>query len=185
MTRRSWFCGCIEFSQSSNPAYPGGFWVGSAYCGPVPQAHHHAGNLQFLPGDNVLRFRKTGCQRSSTHRTNNAPRSTVSTLSPTLARCVHLTHVTSMTSCWRSCFPEFLPPYRTVKSWELNSLQNPTACLGEIRGGDDAKVSVPKDWSTNDMNWSGRRDLNSGPPAPKAGALPGCATPRHEVLNRF
>src|SRR5215469_18131518 len=28
--------------------------------------------------------------------------------------------------------------------------------------------------------WSGRPDLNRGPPAPKAGALPGCATPRHE-----
>jgi hypothetical protein len=28
--------------------------------------------------------------------------------------------------------------------------------------------------------WSGRGDLNSRPPAPKAGALPGCATPRHE-----
>src|SRR5208337_4944688 len=27
-------------------------------------------------------------------------------------------------------------------------------------------------------NWSGRADLNRGPPAPKAGALPGCATPR-------
>src|SRR5438874_7868819 len=26
--------------------------------------------------------------------------------------------------------------------------------------------------------WSGRRDLNSRPPAPKAGALPGCATSR-------
>src|ERR1700690_3461762 len=26
--------------------------------------------------------------------------------------------------------------------------------------------------------WSGRADLNRGPPAPKAGALPGCATPR-------
>ena len=26
--------------------------------------------------------------------------------------------------------------------------------------------------------WSGRRDLNSRHPAPKAGALPGCATPR-------
>ena len=25
---------------------------------------------------------------------------------------------------------------------------------------------------------SGRRDLNPGPPAPEAGALPGCATPR-------
>src|SRR5580704_617224 len=29
--------------------------------------------------------------------------------------------------------------------------------------------------------WSGRPDLNRRPPAPKAGALPGCATPRHEV----
>src|SRR5579859_4250410 len=28
------------------------------------------------------------------------------------------------------------------------------------------------------MDWSGRADLNRGPPAPKAGALPGCATPR-------
>ena len=30
--------------------------------------------------------------------------------------------------------------------------------------------------------WSGRADLNRGPPAPKAGALPGCATPRHKSL---
>jgi site-specific DNA recombinase len=29
-------------------------------------------------------------------------------------------------------------------------------------------------------DWSGRADLNRGPPAPKAGALPGCATPRHD-----
>src|ERR1035441_10096335 len=27
-------------------------------------------------------------------------------------------------------------------------------------------------------HWSGRGDLNARPPAPKAGALPGCATPR-------
>jgi hypothetical protein len=33
--------------------------------------------------------------------------------------------------------------------------------------------------------WSGRPDLNRGPPAPKAGALPGCATPRHEVHYLF
>ena len=38
---------------------------------------------------------------------------------------------------------------------------------------------------TREMFWSGRRDLNSGPPAPKAGALPGCATPRHELLYSF
>src|SRR5579863_1028590 len=39
--------------------------------------------------------------------------------------------------------------------------------------------------------WSGRGDLNARPPAPKAGALPGCATPRHlcsfdsKLLSRF
>jgi hypothetical protein len=27
-------------------------------------------------------------------------------------------------------------------------------------------------------DWSGREDLNLRPPAPQAGALPGCATPR-------
>jgi hypothetical protein len=31
----------------------------------------------------------------------------------------------------------------------------------------------------NSLVWSGRGDLNARPPAPKAGALPGCATPRH------
>src|SRR5438552_17383405 len=33
--------------------------------------------------------------------------------------------------------------------------------------------------------WSGRPDLNRRPPAPKAGALPGCATPRHEMLSHY
>src|ERR1700738_15632 len=28
------------------------------------------------------------------------------------------------------------------------------------------------------LHWSGRQDSNLRPPAPKAGALPGCATPR-------
>ena len=31
-------------------------------------------------------------------------------------------------------------------------------------------------------NTSGREDLNLRPPAPKAGALPGCATPRKTAL---
>ena len=31
---------------------------------------------------------------------------------------------------------------------------------------------------TRGLSWSGRPDLNRRPPAPKAGALPGCATPR-------
>jgi hypothetical protein len=35
-------------------------------------------------------------------------------------------------------------------------------------------LGVPK----SAFPWSGREDLNLRPPAPKAGALPGCATPR-------
>src|SRR5438128_11113916 len=34
-------------------------------------------------------------------------------------------------------------------------------------------------------NWSGREDLNLRPPAPKAGALPGCATPRQKRTGVF
>src|SRR5215467_14470285 len=35
------------------------------------------------------------------------------------------------------------------------------------------------------IRWSGRRDSNSRPPAPHAGTLPGCATPRDvEVYQR-
>src|SRR5438132_1874126 len=34
------------------------------------------------------------------------------------------------------------------------------------------------------VNWSGREDLNLRPPAPKAGALPGCATPRRPAACR-
>ena len=33
-------------------------------------------------------------------------------------------------------------------------------------------------WNVRRRHWSGRLDLNQRPPAPKAGALPGCATPR-------
>jgi site-specific DNA recombinase len=39
--------------------------------------------------------------------------------------------------------------------------------------------------SAKNEEWSGRPDLNRGPPAPKAGALPGCATPRREVRDSF
>src|SRR5712691_7065868 len=33
-----------------------------------------------------------------------------------------------------------------------------------------------------EVYWSGRADSNRGPPAPKAGALPGCATPRQNQV---
>jgi hypothetical protein len=36
-----------------------------------------------------------------------------------------------------------------------------------------------------DSKWSGHADLNCGPPAPKAGALPGCAMPRQNYMSCF
>ena len=39
--------------------------------------------------------------------------------------------------------------------------------------------------SSERCRWSGREDLNLRPPAPKAGALPDCATPRLGVHSLF
>jgi hypothetical protein len=41
------------------------------------------------------------------------------------------------------------------------------------------EYKMPFKLIAENQDWSGRADLNRGPPAPKAGALPGCATPRH------
>ena len=50
------------------------------------------------------------------------------------------------------------------------------------KGGHDAdgskSFSLLEFKKSEEEDWSGRADLNRGPPAPKAGALPGCATPR-------
>src|SRR5882762_6670353 len=143
MTRRSWFCGCIEFSQSSNPAYPGGFWVGGAYCGPVPQAHHHAGNLQFLPGDNVLRFRKlaaSACQRTELIMRREA-------------RFPHFPPTCKMRPLNSRHFNDFLLalllpgvfaalPYSEVMG--IEQLAKSDRLLRSNSRGDDAKVSVPQ-----------------------------------------
>jgi hypothetical protein len=42
-------------------------------------------------------------------------------------------------------------------------------------------LPVPRDFTFE--KWSGRQDSNLRPPAPKAGALPGCATPRSTDLD--
>jgi hypothetical protein len=49
---------------------------------------------------------------------------------------------------------------------------------------ENSEAHVGENWRFQNVllqksQWSGRADLNRGPPAPKAGALPGCATPRH------
>ncbi len=60
-----------------------------------------------------------------------------------------------------------------VVAWNLIPREN---CCPPTPIGYDATVFVLHFVANED--WSGRRDLNSRLPAPKAGALPGCATPR-------
>ncbi len=55
------------------------------------------------------------------------------------------------------------------------------------RAGDHRRRQGPSDAESRGApgggKWSGRADLNGRPPAPKAGALPGCATPRPAYLT--
>jgi hypothetical protein len=74
---------------------------------------------------------------------------------------------------------------RTCADFENGSLSKSDDSLANFSHPADQKGvdgGFNKLKKTREMFWSGRPDLNRGPPAPKAGALPGCATPRHELL---
>jgi hypothetical protein len=59
--------------------------------------------------------------------------------------------------------------------------------LEPLTYGLEVRCSVPLSYRRVALRfgvvWSGREDLNLRPPAPKAGALPGCATPRRLVRS--
>ena len=60
---------------------------------------------------------------------------------------------------------------------------------GEARTHDPLlrrQMLYPTELRADTFFWSGRRDSNSRHPAPKAGALPGCATPRRlQIIWNF
>src|SRR6516164_8483742 len=71
--------------------------------------------------------------------------------------------------------------------WNRGSAHSSRSCQPSCGGNSDrvpAKSTTVQQWHmcpgklTYSNHWSGREDLNLRPPAPKAGALPGCATPR-------
>src|SRR5262245_47192927 len=63
---------------------------------------------------------------------------------------------------------------------------NRTARAGSDRHSASSKSAPATIASYNpEVKWSGRLDSNQRPPAPKAGALPGCATPRYQPLRFY
>ena len=82
------------------------------------------------------------------------------------------------------------PPARRVKSrtsssrrYEMRPLRMRTRCEQRV-----PRTVLPFRWSTYMLEgkgerWSGRPDLNRRPSAPKADALPGCATSRRKKLR--
>ncbi len=71
-----------------------------------------------------------------------------------------------------------------------HSLSPSIAPIGERAGeGNRTPIASLEGWSsTIELHpriapWSGREDLNLRPPAPKAGALPDCATPRPRLAQ--
>ncbi len=74
----------------------------------------------------------------------------------------------------------FLKIRHVANSQKLNDLRIQTSCLPEFhRWGGEVNGAFNKQKKTREMFWSGRPDLNRGPPAPKAGALPKFRSPIH------
>ena len=75
------------------------------------------------------------------------------------------------------------PQAAVVKNVAVQSLQEPQNATNRNRCAGSAKPDIANKALV--FNWSGRGDLNARPPAPKAGALPGCATPRQKGIQNI
>jgi hypothetical protein len=91
--------------------------------------------------------------------------------------------VTSINVLWgiRSLSPELQAPiarsgaHAPLRARAGEGNRTPIASL---EGWSSTIELHPREVPARGSSWSGREDLNLRPPAPKAGALPGCATPR-------
>ena len=88
------------------------------------------------------------------------------------------------TSCQQLLLP-LLPSLRTLGSGLPGGIRTPDPRLRrpllyptELQAACRCGLLSSAASGCPSKSWSGRPDLNWGPPAPKAGALPGCATPR-------
>jgi hypothetical protein len=85
---------------------------------------------------------------------------------------VLLTCFRSMVSEWHSCLRVFLHISSCSELFGLKRLANLDLLPARIpQIGGEVNVAFNKLKKTREMFWSGRRDLNSGPPAPKARAI--------------
>ena len=102
--------------------------------------------------------------------------------SPHSPNAALLTHFDSTTSFSHSCELGFSYVRRAGESCELKDLRNQTSCLPNFTGEIRVNGCVANYMKTEELFWSGRRDLNSGPPAPKAGSSP-LGSPSFPISN--
>ena len=88
-------------------------------------------------------------------------------------------HMTVCSLAWDSASRVYSHIRMEAKRKAVEALDNDriTSQLDESQRGAE-QTEAPQAARKRRKLWSGRADLNRGPPAPKAGALPGCATPR-------
>ena len=117
------------------------------------------------------------CVRRSTSR---LPRARHQSPSPHLSRCVSIIYPSCRSAAGHHLLVKGTPdgnphsPAENGQNYETNPIFHRPLGRNQLNRNQQGV-------------WSGRGDLNARPPAPKAGALPGCATPRHRdaylILN--
>ena len=86
-------------------------------------------------------------------------------------------HIPAVTGLFRPCGPNPTGLPGGIRTPDPR-LRRPLLYPTELQAADRCGLLSSAASGCPSKSWSGRPDLNWGPPAPKAGALPGCATPR-------
>ena len=91
--------------------------------------------------------------------------------------------MTSAPRCLRPAHPSWSPCPLVPAVPETEGSEGGCLDGGRVGLPTHRPKSLAVSWDFR-VKWSGRRDSDPGPPAPKAGALPGCATPRQLAGKR-
>jgi len=150
-----------------------------------------------VTGERVLSFKRawqTAVLKAHGHKPTYLAGANLSTESRAALRAIDL-HFHDLRREAGSRWLDAGVPLHQIQAWlgHTNIAQTSTYLAVTDAGADDAmakfdrvraqelegsRENLANNLQTRKEKWSGRLDSNQRPPAPKAGALPGCATPR-------